>query len=186
MKLRGLLCAALLFAALPRAVAQDESLDLETNVNTPQLAENRRAEATAHARRLVNSLRGTGMRASTLRGGEVVLASLPCDTLFAANASTPKPEALRRIRGLKSVVEDGRHYKILVAVHADDTGDDEYSDRLTEERATAMDELLWKLADTDDTNVVIYGMGKDEPIYDNDTRANRRANRRVEFYIVPL
>lgn len=182
-----LFCAALMLLGAPKAATQQEDeMDLETHLSTPQLTEQRRADAVAHARRMVPSLRSTGMKASTLRGGEVVLASLPCDTLFTANSTTPKPEALRRIRALKSVAQDGDRYKILVAVHADDTGDDLYSDSLTLERANAVDELLWKLADTDDTNVVIYGMGKEEPIYDNNTRAHRRANRRVEFYIVPL
>ena len=52
--------------------------------------------------------------------------------------------------------------------------------------AGAIDDLLWQLADNDDTNIVIYGIGKDEPLNDNTTRRERRANRRVEFYIVPL
>ena len=71
-------------------------------------------------------------------------------------------------------------------MHSDDTGDDAYSDALTEARANAVDDLLWQLADRRDTNVVIYGLGKDEPVNANDTRNRRRANRRVEFYIVPL
>ncbi|MBP3589614.1 MAG: OmpA family protein, partial [Muribaculaceae bacterium] len=95
-------------------------------------------------------------------------------------------EALHRIRGLKSIVESASHYKVLVAVHADDTGDDAYSDALTEARANAVDDLLWQLAGRDDTNVVIYGLGKDEPLNDNTTRTDRRANRRIEFYIVPV
>lgn len=181
-----LLLAALLAAAADVCAQEAAGPDLETNVNTPALSSRRRAEAVDHARRLASSLRGFGMRTSTLRGGEVVLATLPADTLFAANSSGPKPEALRRIRGLKSIVEDGDRYKILVAVHADDTGDDAYSDALTEARANAVDDLLWQLAGQTDTNVVIYGQGKDEPLNDNRTRADRRANRRVEFYIVPL
>lgn len=178
----------LLLCAIPHAAAQTDAadLDLDTNINTPAIPQKRHAEAADHARRLAASLRTTGMRASTIRGGEVVLATLPCDTIFPANSTEPKPEALHRIRGLKSIVENASHYKVLVAVHADDTGDDAYSDALTEARANAVDDLLWQLAGRDDTNVVIYGLGKDEPLNDNTTRADRRANRRIEFYIVPV
>lgn len=178
----------LLLCAIPRAAAQTDAadLDLDTNINTPAIPQKRHAEAADHARRLAASLRTTGMRASTIRGGEVVLATLPCDTIFPANSTEPKREALHRMRGLKSIVENASHYKVLVAVHADDTGDDAYSDALTEARANAVDDLLWQLAGRDDTNVVIYGLGKDEPLNDNTTRADRRANRRIEFYIVPI
>lgn len=178
----------LLLCAIPRAAAQTDAadLDLDTNINTPAIPQKRRAEAADHARRLAASLRTTGMRASTIREGEVVLATLPCDTIFPANSTEPKREALHRMRGLKSIVEDNDRYKVLVAVHADDTGDDAYSDALTEARANAVDDLLWQLAGRDDTNVVIYGLGKDEPLNDNTTRADRRANRRIEFYIVPI
>lgn len=189
--IRRCLLPALLFLLLcgiPDAAAQTDAadLDLDTNINTPAIPQKRHAEAADHARRLAASLRTTGMRASTIREGEVVLATLPCDTIFPANSTEPKREALHRIRGLKSIVENASHYKVLVAVHADDTGDDAYSDAITEARANAVDDLLWQLAGRDDTNVVIYGLGKDEPLNDNTTRAERRANRRIEFYIVPI
>lgn len=189
MSLRRLIpaLALLLVTAFCDAWAQDPAdLDLDTNINTPVLASRRKADAAEHARRTAASLRSAGMRASTIRGGEVVLATLPCDTLFPANSPEPKREALHRLRALKSIVESTDRYKILVAVHADDTGDDAYSDRLTEARANAVDDLLWQLAGRDDTNVIIYGLGKDEPLNNNLSRADRRANRRVEFYIVPL
>lgn len=185
---RGILCL-LAMAAAPVVAAQSTDaadLSLEENINTPAIASRHHAAASDKASKLSVSLRKHGFRTAALRNGEVVLASLPCDTLFAANATDPKREALRRLQPLRDIVRQTDKYKVLVAVHSDDTGDDAYSDALTEARANAVDDLLWQLADQADTNVVIYGLGKDEPLVDNGSRRNRRANRRVEFYIVPL
>lgn len=187
MKLRHLLlCAMTAVASVASAQTADADLSLEDNINTPAIANKRRAAVKEKAQKLSTSLRGKGLRTTTLRDGEVVLATLPCDALFAANATEPKYEAISRLRALADVVGQPEEYKVLVAVHSDDTGDEAYSDALTEARANAVDDLLWQLADRHDTNVVIYGLGKDEPITDNDTRAARHSNRRVEFYIVPL
>lgn len=188
MKLRHiLLCVLAAAASVASAQTADPAdLSLEDNINTPAIERKRHAAAAEKAQKLSASLRRKGLRTATLRNGEVVLATMPCDTLFAANATDPKPEALVRLRALTEVVGQPGEYKVLVAVHSDDTGDDAYSDALTEARANAVDDLLWQLADRRDTNVVIYGLGKDEPVNANDTRNRRRANRRVEFYIVPL
>ena len=187
----ALAAAALAVAAIAATAAGDtadaDELDLDRQLHTPAIPQRQHAATADHAARLAASMRRQGLRAATLRQSEIVLVSLPCDTLFAANSTTPKPEALRRLRPLREIVGQSERYKVVVAVHSDDTGDDAYSDALTEARANAIDDLLWQLADRDDdTNVVIYGIGKDEPLHDNDSQAHRRANRRVEIYIVPL
>ncbi|MDE6136699.1 MAG: OmpA family protein [Muribaculaceae bacterium] len=188
MKLRHMiLCVMAAMAAAASAQTADSAdLSLEEHINTPVIERKRHAAVVEKAQKLSASLRSKGLRTNTLRNDEVVLATLPCDALFAANATEPKYEALSRLRALAEVAGLPEEYKVLVAVHSDDTGDDAYSDALTEARANAVDDLLWQLADRKDTNVVIYGIGKDEPINANDTRDHRRANRRVEFYIVPL
>ena len=183
MRLAGALLV-LIACGLPCA-AQD-NLSLDEHMQVPQVPQKRHAEAVERAASVAARLRAKGMSTATLRNGEVVLTTLPCDTLFAANAEVPKREALKRLQGMQEIVRAPERYKVLVAVHTDDTGDTDYSDALSLARAHAIDELLWQMGDGSDTNVVIYGMGKDEPLHDNDTRRHRRANRRVEFYIVPL
>ena len=184
---RFICTALLLFFAAMAAKAQEAELALDDNINIPAVPSRRHAAVAEHAAHTVARLRKSGFSASTIRNGEVVLASLPCDTLFAANATDPKPEAAKRLRALLDIVTQPARYKVLVAVHADDTGDDTYADYLTEARANAIDHLLWDISGKDeDTNVVIYGLGADEPLRPNNSRINRRHNRRVEFYIVPI
>ncbi len=175
-----------LLLCVPATCAAQDNLSLEEHLQIPAVPQRQHAAVAGRAGQLAERLRHKGMRTATLRDGEVVLATMPCDTLFAANSTVPKREAQKRLLGLQEIVRRPGDYKVLVAVHTDDTGDTDYSDALSEARASAIDELLWQMADGVDTNVVIYGMGKDEPLNDNSTRQHRRANRRVEFYIVPL
>lgn len=187
MKAAAAIFAVLLTAMPMHAQESDADLSLDEQIATPALGSRRHADATSQASRLAATLAREGFSTSTLRDGEVVLATVPCDMLFAANSTTPKREAAYRLRALRDIVSRPERYKIVVAVHADDTGDEAYSDSLTEARANAVDDLLWQVAGhNDDTNVVIYGLGRDEPLVENATRRDRRKNRRVEFYIVPL
>jgi outer membrane protein OmpA-like peptidoglycan-associated protein len=75
-------------------------------------------------------------------------------------------------------------YKLLVVVHSDDAGDEAYSDRLTEERSNAIDEYFSETLG-DNLNLVPYGVGFDDPCASNNSIAGRKANRRVEVYIIP-
>lgn len=178
-----MLVACLAFPAPGRA---QDNLSLEEHLQVPEVPQRRHNDVAERAARLAAQLQRRGMRTATLRNGEVVLATVPCDTIFAANSAEPKREGLKRLQGMQDIVRNPGRYKVIVAVHTDNTGDSIYSDELSLARAQAVDEMLWHMGDGDDTNVVIYGMGKDEPLNDNATRQQRRANRRIEFYIVPL
>ena len=72
-----------------------------------------------------------------------------------------------------------------MAVYGDNTGDDMYADSITSARANAIDDYFWTLMGEAETNVIPYGMGKDNPRKPNDSMLNRYANRRVEIYVVP-
>ena len=77
-------------------------------------------------------------------------------------------------------------YKMLVAVHSDNTGSREYADALTESRVSAIaDYLIQASGGNDDILLVPYAQGMDEPLTSNDRRENRRKNRRVEIYLIP-
>ncbi|MDE6497297.1 MAG: OmpA family protein [Muribaculaceae bacterium] len=183
--LARLIVFVMFMATLATAKAQD-NLSLEEHLQVPEVPQRRHGDVADRAGKLAAQLQRRGMRTATLRNGEVVLATLPCDTIFAANSAEPKREGLKRLQGMQDIVRNPERYKVLVAVHTDNTGDSVYSDELSLARAQAVDEMLWQMGGGEDTNVVIYGMGKDEPLNDNATRQQRRANRRIEFYIVPL
>ena len=75
-------------------------------------------------------------------------------------------------------------YKIIVVCHTDDTGSENYTDRLSEARASAVYDYLLK-NQLESVDLLSYALGAAEPCVPNDSRDNRAKNRRVEIYVVP-
>lgn len=71
---------------------------------------------------------------------------------------------------------------IEVRGHTDDRGGDDYNVRLSQQRAEAVVAYLVGKGVAAD-RLRATGRGEGEPVYDNDTRAGRAANRRVEFVL---
>jgi outer membrane protein OmpA-like peptidoglycan-associated protein len=66
--------------------------------------------------------------------------------------------------------------------HTDATGSDEYNQRLSERRASAVRDFL-AAQGVDMNRMVAVGYGEYRPVADNDTREGRQKNRRVEIVI---
>jgi outer membrane protein OmpA-like peptidoglycan-associated protein len=66
--------------------------------------------------------------------------------------------------------------------HTDSTGSDELNQKLSTERAAAVQTYLLNQG-VAETAVSARGLGKDSPIASNDTAAGRRQNRRVEIVV---
>lgn len=126
-----------------------------------------------------------GFDVAMLRDDEVIEITVPCAALFAPGAVELKESAAAVLKPFGVVVREPAKYKVLVTVHTDDTGDNMYADSITAARANAIDDYLWELASEQDTNVIPYGIGRDEPIGPNSSIVSRAANRRVEFLIIP-
>jgi outer membrane protein OmpA-like peptidoglycan-associated protein len=73
--------------------------------------------------------------------------------------------------------------KVRIEGHTDSRGDAEHNRELSEKRANAVrDYLIKKGVDADRLEAVGFGM--DNPVADNESKAGREKNRRVEFNIV--
>lgn len=184
-----LLCIALGAACLASGRQPEDEpdyldLSIAENIETPAVP----AKAKTYVRTAIDQLRRSlikqGYSVEPARNGEVLEITIPCHELFAPCDTKLKPSGIKRLEALGSLAADP-NYKLLIAAHTDNTGDDQYADSVTAARANAVDDLLWQLAGQRNTNTVPYGLGRDEPLHANDTRAGRDANRRVEIYIVP-
>lgn len=177
-------CAA--HAATPDGETPDVlDMRLDENLATPEVPRKAQAYVTTAIDQLRRHIAKGGLSVKPMRNGEVLEIVIPCATLFAPGSLEVKPSAPRTLAPLTTVVREPRKYKVLVAVHSDDTGDTQYADSITAARANSIDDCLWQLANEKDTNVIPYGIGKDEPLGPNTSRNSREANRRVEIYIVP-
>lgn len=181
---------ALLLPLAVKAQKQNDAFDpytatIEENINHPTVANKYSVTVSEAMAPLARTLRKAGFATSTVRSGQVVVVTIPCSELFAPNATELKPEAAALLAKLKPYMSRTDNYKVLIAAHSDNTGDDMYADHLTSDRATAVDEYFYHDADNVETGFIPYGLGSDEPVASNIGVLNREKNRRVEIYFVP-
>lgn len=159
---------------------------IEENIKTPAVTNKQHMAVVSAMAQLVEALKNMGYTTSTVRNNEVVLVTISCSKLFAPNSSTLKENASSQLHQLVPYVKRTVNYKVVVAVHADNSGDASYSDQITADRASAIDEYFSRETGAGENSELIpYGLGADEPIASNEGIGNRAANRRVEIYFIP-
>lgn len=158
---------------------------IEENLRHPKVPNKAAAAVTSAMSQFVRTLRNQGLTVSAVREGQVVLVTIPAARLFAPNSTVLKEDAGAVLRTLMPYIKRPDNYKVIVAVHSDDTGDEQYNDTLTSERANAVDEFFFSLNNNQETGIIPYGLGYDEPVAPNNSIEGRSWNRRVEIYFVP-
>lgn len=159
--------------------------DIEENIKYPPVPQKNVKGVVAAMENLYNTLKNAGYTTSKVRSGEVVMVTIPASDLFAPNETILKDNASKKLKNLSAYVARKDHYKVIIAVHSDNTGDSQYTDNITAERATAVDDFFYHDNGSVDTGIIPYGLGDDEPVAPNSGVKNRAANRRVEIYFVP-
>lgn len=172
-------------AAQPQTIDDPMELDINTNIATPALPSKQRQAVRDHIDKLRRSLLKHDLKVVSTRNGEVLHITIPAERLFAPNSTEIKASGLPVLAPLVQIARQPKVYKLLVAVYSDNTGDADYSDTLTAERANAVDGALYNAANVGELNLIPYGMGSDDPLVSNDSWLNRAANRRVEIFVVP-
>lgn len=187
MSLRRLLLLLAVVASTAGVCADFDPMDapFAQNLAQPEVP-SRATDAVRRAMQpLKNVLSGAGYTVSDVRGGTALCVTIAAGDLFDPNSTTLRDNAATRLRPLWPYIRRSDNYKVLIAVHSDDTGDETYSDRLTSTRAEAIDDFYYQLNNNTDTDIVPYGLGRDEPLGANNTLRGRERNRRVEIYFVP-
>lgn len=104
------------------------------------------------------------------------------DVLFDTGASTLKPGAMTTIDRLAQFMQDYPERSVRIEGHTDSVGSDETNQRLSEQRAQAVQgALLARNIEANRISTVGYGEGR--PIASNDTQSGRQQNRRVEVVV---
>lgn len=81
------------------------------------------------------------------------------------------------------VLEEYPDIRIEIVGHTDDEGTDEYNEKLSRERAEAVEKYLVDKG-IDDTRLETRGAGESEPLTSNATEEGKAKNRRTEFKIL--
>lgn len=159
-------------------------LSLDENLVVPKLGNARnniKAYQLTQARKLVA---GGQKNVETMRNGEVIVATIASDDLFYPNDTVLKPNAGKHLRPFLQFLNVPDMYRMLLAMHSDDTGTEAYTDVLTSSRVLAVLEWFQQNAASSDY-IIPYAMGASEPLRLNNSVNNRMKNRRLEIYLVP-
>lgn len=128
--------------------------------------------------RLLAQLNQVLQTRDTVRG---LVVNMP-DVLFDFNKYTLKAAARERLAKVSGIVLAYPDLKLQIEGHTDAIGSDEYNQTLSEKRAEAVRDYVVS-SGVSMNNVAALGLGKSDPVADNNTAAGRKLNRRVEMIV---
>lgn len=181
------LLVLLLLTAAPlkaQVKAEIEPADIDTELNTPAVT-NKQAGAlrrvmTAKAQSLIDE----GYNVELMRDDQVIAVTIQLDKLFRPNEVGLLGTAVGLLQPFTDFTRHYGKYKLLLAIHSDGTGSQGYRTWLCEQRIVS----LYDFFDSHgSTPAMVYGypLGHEQPLVDDNSRANRALNRRLEIFIVP-
>jgi outer membrane protein OmpA-like peptidoglycan-associated protein len=118
------------------------------------------------------------------RQGDKLYLALPSGILFDVDRAVVKTAAQQSIATAADVLKKYPDTYITVEGHTDSTGPADYNQRLSEQRARAVHDLLVRDG-VPATRLSTKGYGETDPIADNATAEGQQANRRVQLEIRP-
>ena len=123
-------------------------------------------------------------KVEAFRNKEVLLITIPAHLLFEPNDTELKSGAQEYLTPIKRYLKEPDMFRVMLVMHTDNTGSDEYRDRLTVERVNSV--FDWFEDSGVNTKYLFsYALGDEMPLKPNDSMENRRQNRRLEIYLVP-
>lgn len=101
---------------------------------------------------------------------------------FSSNSSAIDPSSYDLLREYGSAIENGvSDSVILLAGHADSTGNEQDNYELSYKRVVAVKKFLTTFYDISPDRLLVKAYGETKPIADNTSVQGRSLNRRVEF-----
>ncbi len=104
------------------------------------------------------------------------------DVLFDTGKSSLRPAAREKLAKVAGIVSGHPGLKLDVEGHTDSVGGNDYNQKLSEQRGTAVGEYLIQQG-MPAASVTTKGFGESQPVGSNDTAKGRQQNRRVELVI---
>lgn len=118
------------------------------------------------------------------RNKEVLLITIPAHLLFAPNETELRDNAGEYLSPIRRYLKDQDMFRVLLVMHTDNTGSEEYREQVTLERVNSV--FDWFENSGSNTNYLFsYALADDMPLKPNNSMENRRGNRRLEIYLVP-
>jgi outer membrane protein OmpA-like peptidoglycan-associated protein len=120
--------------------------------------------------------------ATVERVGEGILITFDSGLLFDVDKSDIQTATKTNLDQLSQTLKKYDDTNILVEGHTDNTGENNYNQKLSDRRAESVENYLVAQG-VADKRITTKGYGENQPKADNNTDSGRRANRRVEVAI---
>lgn len=172
---------------MPAGVSQElpaEEMTIEQTLAVPEVPSKLNAFVKGYMKREALALLKAGYTVETMRKGEIVIATIPTDKLFEPNDTALSKSAASLLKPFLPYFRVPGKFKVILALHTDDSGSDTYLSSLSEKRIVSLYDYFDSNA-SDTESLTGYPMAANEPLKDNNSRSNRAENRRLEIYIVP-
>ncbi|PPC91706.1 MAG: flagellar motor protein MotB [Methylobacter sp.] len=128
------------------------------------------------------SLQGTGIEVQRTAENTLNL-TLPNNITFGFDSANLTPQAQTALDSVATVLNQYPESTINITGHTDDTGADNYNQKLSEQRAASVSTYLGQRG-VNYSRLHQQGLGERAPKYPNTSEENRALNRRVEMAIV--
>lgn len=117
--------------------------------------------------------------------GGYLTVTMPQDVLFQTDSAVVRADLQRDLQTLAGSLNRYPNTTVQVIGNTDNTGDAAYNQRLSEQRAQAVAQVLIA-SGVNYARVQTVGRGESQPVASNLTPEGRAQNRRVEFVITPM
>lgn len=163
-------------------------MDMDQNLATPVVPDRLKPTIAKHVRKIAEKY-GQSLHVELMRDGEVMVITFPTDDLFLPNDTLLTERSKLSLGKIEPLLTDPYEYKVVVALHTDNTGSESYREALSQARINSLYDWFLDRIDTgnvsEDIILIPFSMASSDPITDNLTRSERHTNRRVEFYFIP-
>jgi len=166
-----------------RVEADTAKAQLAAIENEKKAAEQQRDDAAAASQRaeaeakLIAALRTLGTVAKTERG---IVLTLPENIWSGIRTAGLSPIGGKKVDSVGRILMSYTDYRVTVESHADNSGDPEQVQTVTDRRANAIAEKF-AAAGVEESRLFAKGFGASAPVAPNTTAANRAKNRRVQL-----
>jgi outer membrane protein OmpA-like peptidoglycan-associated protein len=116
------------------------------------------------------------------RVGEGIKITFDSGILFDVNSYDLKAVSKTNLTDLSKILNKYGDTNVLVEGHTDNTGEDQYNQTLSENRASSVSKFLIA-ENVSGSRITNKGYGETQPVGDNTTETGRKQNRRVEIAI---
>jgi outer membrane protein OmpA-like peptidoglycan-associated protein len=117
------------------------------------------------------------------RVGEGILVTFDSGLLFAVNSSDLSAKSKEELKKFSEVLNKYPDTNLHINGHTDDTGSDDFNQKLSERRAASVSKFLGSQS-VATSRLTVAGFGEGQPKVENSSAENRAMNRRVEVVVI--